>query len=819
MVKHFFEKIFFLFGRKVYKYPAVFFTITVILTIASIPGLMKIKLDSNLSALLPEDNPIVKNMDKVSDVYGGLGSLVIVVRGKKAEPIIQFLKTISTDIEKHSNVRYFEYTKPVDYFQNHLLLFMEESDLRRIYYRIYNKFEYERKKNNPLLLDFMEEKDPGLYFEDIINKYKNKAGKEKDLIDQKKNDPYFKYYYKKVNGLYTFAAFIKPVKSALSVKYSKAFLKDIEKIVESKREILKNNEVIQFTGRYKKSPDDFKELQKDFKLVTIVSVAGIFIILLFYFRRIRSLFVIFIPLLMGIIWTLAFVGYVFGTLNLITTFLSAILLGLGIDYGIHLIVRYREERRVHMAIKEPFLIMFSQTGSASFASGLTTSFGFLALSFTEFKAFKEFGLIASVGIIFLLFSMMAFVPSVLVFFERKKIKLSFNNRSLPLWLWKYPGVILSISVMVSIIFAYSVNNLWFDYDFSKIQGKHLPSHIIEKEINEMFGRTQNPTVILPESPDQERKILKKLKELIRKNKDNKEFQVDQAVGISSFIPKNQGRKIYWVNNLNNLLNKNQKYKRNFSSKNRKLWNDLYRYTRVKKVTSENLPITIRRIFSGKNVHSDKRVILVFPKSTMVLGLDWVDYAHSIQSVKINEGSITAASDEMIFAEILTMIQEEGPQILIIAFLAVVSIIFFNFMNIKESLIILFPLMLGVYWLLGFMGFINMPVDFFNVILFPVIVGIGIDSAIHIYHRYKEEKCMRKAASSTGVAVILSTTTSMMGFGALMVASNQAIYSMGSVALWGLFFSLLASLFVMPSIIILFLEFKDRRMSRRKNKKK
>lgn len=815
MVKHFFEKIFFIFGSYVYRYPKVFFAATIILTLLSIPGLMKIKLDSNLSALLPEDNPIVQNMKKVSDIYGGLGSLVIVVRGEKPDSIVQFFHDISSDIEKNKEVRYFEYKKPVGFFEKHLLLFMESQDIRKIYYRVYNKFEYERKKNNPLLLDFVEEKDPGLYLNDIIQKYEKKATNQNDIINKKKNDPYFEYYYKKEKELYTFAAFVKPVRSALSVKYSKAFLEEIQSIVDKKKNLLKNNEVIEYTGRYKKSPDDFQALQEDFKLVTIVSIGGVFLILLIYFRKIRSLLLIFIPLIMGILWTLAFVGYVFGSLNLITTFLSAILLGLGIDYGIHLIVRYREERRVHTAIKEPFLIMFSQTGAASFASAITTSFGFLALSFTEFKAFKEFGFIASVGIIFLLFSMLAFVPSVLVFFERKKINLSFNNKVLPLWLWKYPRIIIGLFVIVSIIFGLSLKSIWFDYDFSKIQGKHLPSHIIEKEINQMVGRTQNPTVILPKDSNQEKIILEKMKELINKNNKNKNFQIHQVVGMTTFIPKEQKIKIHWIKRLHYLLKKNQKYKSSLSYRNRKHWNDLYQRTEINEINAENLPSTIRRVFSGKNDHSKKRVILVFPKTSMVLGLDWIDYANSIKSVKVDNKTLTAASDEMIFAEILSMIQQEGPLILLIAFLAVVSVIFFNFMNLKESLIILFPLILGVYWLLGFMGLFNMPIDFFNVILFPVIFGIGIDSSIHIYHRYKEEKDMKQATSTTGVAVSLSTVTSMMGFGALMSASNQAIYSMGYVALWGLLFSLLASLFVMPAIIILFSRFNNRILSRKK----
>ncbi len=813
MVKELFEKFFFALGKKVYSHPLVFLTITILLTIVAVPGLMKLRLDSNMAALLPDENPVVKNLEYVSDVYGGLGNLVLVVRGKDPEKIISFLEKTSDRMKKHKEVSYVEFKKPTSFFENHFLLFMETEDLQKIFYRIQNKFEFERKKNNPLLLDMMEENDPGLYFQDIIKKYEKKYSSGKSLIQRKKDDPFFNYYYKKEGETYTFAAFIKPASSALSVKYSQYFLREMDSITQECRQNLLTDEMVEFTGRYKKSPDDFALLGKDFTRVTIVSLGGILAILLFYFRRIRSLVILIIPLLMGIAWTLGFVGYLFGTLNLITTFLASILMGLGIDYGIHLILRYREERMQHEHNKEPFLIMFSQTGSASFSSAATTSFGFLAISFTELKAFREFGIIASAGIILILIAMMFFISSVLVLFERKNIHFSFNNRHLPEVLWKYPRWILLVFFLLSVFFFFPIKNIWFDYDFSKIQGKHLRSHKVEKEINAMVGRTQNPTVIIPRSMEEEKIILQKINDLISNNKHNKKFQIQQAVGISTFIPGDQEKKIYWIREIHYILAKNSKFKNTLSLENARMWDKLFQNTSISTISEENLPVSVSRAFKGIDQYRDKKVLLIFPKSTMVLGLDWIDYADAIHSIKVKEKPILAASDEMLFAEILKMIQKEGPYILLIAFLSIVLVVFLGFMNIRQSVLVLSPLVLSIYWLLGYMGLINMPVDFFNVIMFPIIVGIGIDSSIHVYHRYKEEDDIIKAVSRTGVAIILSTVTSMMGFGSLMAASNAAIYSMGMVALWGLFYSLLTSLLGLPALLLIVHKGKKREKDR------
>lgn len=796
MIRHFFERLLFYYGKIIYAFRYRSLIAVALLSLLAIYSLRFIELDSNLSALLPEKNPVVQNLNEVSRVYGGLGYLIAVVRSKESKAVLDFFNQAVPKIKEHPEVRYVEYRKPYAFFEKNLLLYAETRDLNTLYQRLQNKFEYERTKNNPLLVDFGTSQDPGLRIQDLISKYRNKY----KHLSRNNSGPLREYIHKfdKDSNLHTFLLLIKPRKSAINVKYSSSFLAEMQRIIDQYR----NGKIqVEFGGRFKKSPDDFWLMQQDFKTVTVFSVGGILLILVLFFRSFWPVIVIFIPLLNGILWTLGFVGMSYGSLNLITSFLVAILLGLGIDYGIHLLIRFEEDKRYHKNLRRNFLTMVSQTGAANFASALTTALAFFALSFTEFKAFREFGVIAGAGILFLFFSMVTLIPAFILILEQGfGIQLHKTNWSFPASFWKYPGIMLSVAGVFSVVAVLELGDIRFDYDFSKIQAKSMPSHRLDAEINAMLGRAQNPTVILPANNEQERKIIKVLQEEIQKNRDKKDFMIDQVIGSTMFIPENQGRKIFLINKIRNLLRQNRKYKVKLNRDLRKKWDELWQMVNVKKINFSQLPESMRYTFSGIGNYRDQRVILLFPLPGMVLGLDWLHFANNLHELQFNGKSIKAASDELIFAEILKMMKQEGPFILSFAFLAVLIVVSINFTSVFEGGLTVLPLLMGILWILGFMALQNFPVDFFNVIMFPIIIGIGIDSSIHIYHRYKESGDMLFAVRHTSVPVMLSSLTTIIGFGALLFASNKAMQSMGKVAILGIIFTFIISLFILASII-------------------
>ena len=171
-------------------------------------------------------------------------------------------------------------------------------------------------------------------------------------------------------------------------------------------------------GRIASTVLQFDAIIGDLKRGLFGAVVLIILLLVLSYRSFAAIPAIFIPLGIGIIWTLGLTAVTIGSLNLITVFLTLILFGLGIDFGIHNFSRYREERRNGAPTAQVVETVIYQTGSASLIAALTTACSFFALMLTEFRAFTEFGFIAGSGIILIFVSMYTVFPALLVVMEK-----------------------------------------------------------------------------------------------------------------------------------------------------------------------------------------------------------------------------------------------------------------------------------------------------------------------------------------------------------------------------------------------------------------
>jgi predicted RND superfamily exporter protein len=142
---------------------------------------------------------------------------------------------------------------------------------------------------------------------------------------------------------------------------------------------------------------------------------------------------------------------------------------------------------------------------------------------------------------------------------------------------------------------------------------------------------------------------------------------------------------------------------------------------------------------------------------------------------------------------------------IYAMAAIFIYIIVSFGSLRAALIVLLPVVVGSLWTVGIMDLIGVSFNLANLVILPLIIGIGVVNGVHIVHRYREEteKTINVLSKSTGRGVILSSLTTMIGFGSLMVADHQGVYSLGLVLTLGVGCCLIASITLLPAILQLF----------------
>jgi predicted RND superfamily exporter protein len=130
------------------------------------------------------------------------------------------------------------------------------------------------------------------------------------------------------------------------------------------------------------------------------------------------------------------------------------------------------------------------------------------------------------------------------------------------------------------------------------------------------------------------------------------------------------------------------------------------------------------------------------------------------------------------------------------------VVYLDFRSLRYTLLALVPLALGMLQMFGVMGLMNVPLNAANMIVLPLILGIGVDNGVHVVHDFcRQKKGLYRVTDSTANAVFINSLGNMVGFGSLMIASHKGLQSLGLVLSLGMACVLLSAL-AMPSLLML-----------------
>ena len=129
-------------------------------------------------------------------------------------------------------------------------------------------------------------------------------------------------------------------------------------------------------------------------------------------------------------------------------------------------------------------------------------------------------------------------------------------------------------------------------------------------------------------------------------------------------------------------------------------------------------------------------------------------------------------------------------------------LYFDFRSLLLTLLAALPVALGLAWTWGGIGMLGMKYNFANIIGFPLVIGIGVASGVHILHRFRQagQHRVAEAVRRTGLPILLSGLTTMAGFGSLVLARHRGAASLGALLLIGVSACLLSALIVLPALL-------------------
>ena len=751
------------------------------LTAASVYFSSRLGFEADFESLLPRSFDSVKALDEITGEFGGTGYLVLDVESADLEKSKAFSAALVRELEKLPEVKYVNWRQPKKYFDDRRLLYMDLADLRTVKERINKKIKSEKQKANPLFIDLLGS-DYKLDFSDIEKKYEG-------------NDIFRDYYVSKDGR--ELVLLVKPAGLAGNLAFSRKLVADARAAVARTDPAKYHPSIkVSYTGRFKKQIDLNDQLTRDLKYTGGGSLLLVVLLLVLYFRQLRPLFLIILPLSAGLLITFAAAYFAVGYVNIISAFLISILMGISADYGIVLYSRYSEERLRGLEPSAAVTATLKNTCEPIFLSGLTTGLVFFSLMIAEFKGFSQFGLIAGMGVFLNMFVFFTLFPALILLFESvKPAKISpaadfaFKQVRKPF----YVPVLVAVTLM-TVYAATTVKKASFEYNFSKIQGSNIPSFRLDERINTIIGTSLTPDLALVKDLDEARAVSKVL--------DGKEkapgTTIARHASLLTFLPEDQEKKRALLRGIRRLLDDNALNALNGDQK--KKLEDTKKLLEPPEVDRGSLPPEITRLFQGA---SGRPAVLIFPKIDLADAELVRKSSNEIRDLKVPGRTVHPCSESIIFSDILNMVERDGRKIMPLALLLTAVPVILAYRRPKPVLLVLVPLCAGFLWIFGVMALFGIKFNFFSVIMLPLVFGLGDDYGEYIYGRYKEEGpgSIHFVLTHTGPAVAFSALTTFIGFGALLFAGHNGLKSIGVMAAIGIACVFSAAVLFMPSLIV------------------
>lgn len=606
------------------------------------------------------------------------------------------------------------------------------------------------------------------------------------------------------------------------------------------------NVKIRLSGGTVLSNEELKSVSEANIQAIIISFILVATILIIGLGSVWLVFSCLLTLFTGLIVTTAFAAATVGELNLISVAFAVLYIGLGIDFAIHLTLRYREES-LSSSESNILQLTMSHIFRSLILCAITTAIGFYSFMPTDYQGVAELGWIAGSGMFISLLFTFTLLPALLglkTLKQSKNTSIFFSTflmaiSELP---YKYSKQILLITAIITVGIISQIDKVSFDTNTLNLQNP-------ENESVQTYRDLLNDSDTSPWSSV----LLKKDKTTVINAKQKLEQLdlVDKVIWLEDLLPVGQEEKLFIIDDMNLIMGplstdspatsiNAEEQIQSIKKLNKKLENYI-----AKEISSEidNLKKNLVS-FLNKNPDDDELRLL---EEKMLHSLDGriESLADALDAEEVDLNSIPEEvynrwlSNDYYKMEILPkenlndnlamkrfvkqlqsydndvigspVISIEAGDAVITAFksaftYALIAIALLLLILIKTKLdaaIILFSALVGAVFTFGFMLLFNIPLNFANIIGLPLLLGIGVDSGIHIADRFRQEQGSNKNIfmTSSSRGVIVSSLTTICSIGNLAFSSHLGTASMGLLLTVGLASMMISTMMILPAFLV------------------
>jgi predicted RND superfamily exporter protein len=551
---------------------------------------------------------------------------------------------------------------------------------------------------------------------------------------------------------------------------------------------------IGITGGYAVAAQEESLIRGDLLGCLIGSVLGISLLFFFAYRNTMVLIFVLLPLGVGLQLALGTMAIMFDRVHMLAAAFATVILGLGIDFAIHVYDRYSSERQKGMDKAAAIEKSIFKTGSAVLAGGLTTLTAFFVLSFANSPILFQIGWLVALGLLFCLITILWVLPAWLVWIEKYSSKWlsrpanKFYMDKVGQFVNTHPKGVLAFSLILFALSLPGIIQLEFEKDPLAMRPKGLEAVDVQEDLFTSFGGKGEYVLISWQAKDAKdlwekgHRVDKEMKDL------HQSGIISSWTSLSKFSSSDplriQGIDLEFIEQV-------------FSKYSLTLTDFKHQYRFLTTLSDTRPPGSMNDPATVKSKDCEKLAALpemfnrfYICENSDIQGVAWSqvpgpDEAMNVQKhfAKTFPGHIVV-SPRLAINELAVEARKGLWTTMTIAGLMVVGILFFFLKSIRSVLLVSLPMVMGLLATAGLMGWMGIRLNLFNFIVLPMLVGIGLDDGIHVLKRYQEIGNVQETLQSTGRSVFLTTLTTICGFGSLILAKYHVLQSMGLLAIFG-----------------------------------
>jgi predicted RND superfamily exporter protein len=548
-------------------------------------------------------------------------------------------------------------------------------------------------------------------------------------------------------------------------------------------------------------------------IATLLTLAAVLAALLLYFRSLAGVLALGWSLTVGALVAFAFTELTIGHLNIASAFLSSIVIGNGINFGIIYLGRYFEERREGHPVERSLEMARSATMRATAAAALAAGTAYLSLAATPFRGFRDFGIIGGMGMACCWISAYTVLPAALALAERRgwirvrpePAAIGWFERALP----KRPGPVLAVA---AVLFAASALGAWRYLTHQPLETnlRNMASTNAELDrgsaLMDKFDRAFGHGIsggfaLAVNRRDEVAPLVRKLR-AADEGKPERQRLFSRVTTLDDRLPADQPDKLEILDELRRLVDRQLRHPDLLSDADRKTLQESRPPDGLRALGDADVPLELAWPYVERD-GTRGRIVL----ANTGLGIDsWNThdlrrFAAAVRGLGLGPDVLVGGS-AFVFTDMLNAMERDGPHATAIAAFGAVVVVVALLGPSLAGFATLFCGAFGTLAMVALAGLFGLKVNFLDFVALPITIGIGIDYSVNIISRARTEPDTRQGrveSARTASAVALCSYTTVVGYGSLWFSSNKGIRSFGWAAMLGELTCLSAALLIAPAL--------------------